>query len=667
MRQLDTFENLVSVPMERTSQEVADAKAKCRSDIEMHCLRMIPALEPGLLPHLPAFQAAMEIALPLKEHEWENLKVKLLEQLPDAEEQKNFKRVEWHKLQKHLQERRALDQKQKESKERKEKEWDDFQTPVRQKLGVYADEIIDRWVGNITKETAPNFAADVLNHCRRRFYEENPYSADDPYHINPLDTTTRVGKATLEVPTTRRLTLENMKFVFDNRIRPSTDRFGKELFLCSGCEYNPRFYAFEGVIQHYAAKHTSQLSVGPIVVHWKADWPAKPPFNPDPLVAGVVAYMTSTVPGLSKAKSSGQRQSCPSFHGTTLCEPPSHYGLTTAGSYNSTLYPVSIPPSRHQQIQQGIIQSHTQTHPVYLEQIAKDAREAWFQLSGIKDLPPSVRVHYVISKTIATFQAIFSCEPPLAVFMESLKEYASLKPVKNANGLLCLECYRNPPPASDGVSRVGRLFTFSALLQHFQTMHIARNRATLKPDWKTEMIKLPETRTIGMIRQAQGMDEEKYKLLKGVFTLAFSLPFPGKSFNGVINRAVHIPTLEDSKDRPTSLKSMTSPEQKGMVTSPPSKEKKEEIASIVVTSTHSLSSPLPRELLGPINLTFANKLTISRIFHPQVRDPTIIFTENAFRKLQQGIMAIKLLKLSLTTNTQIVLLIHALVISNPAP
>lgn len=582
MRHLGTFES--SGLVECTPQEVTEEKAKHRSDIEKRCLQMIPTLEPGLLPHLPAFQAAMEIALPLKEREWENLKAKLLEQLPDGDGQNHLERVEWHKLRKHLQERRDLDQKQKESKERKEKEWDDFQTPVRQKLEVYADEIINRWMGSITKETAPNFAADVLNHCRRRFYEDNPYSADDPYHINPLDTTTRVGKATLEVPTTRRLTLENMKFVFDNRIRPSTDPFGKELFLCSGCDYNPRFYAFEGVIQHYAAKHTSQLSVGPIVVHWKADWPAKPPFNPDPLVAGMVAYMTSTVPNLSQTKLDGQKKSCPPFHGAALHEPSRYYGSTTAGSYSSTLYPGYILPSRHQQMQQGITQSHTQTHPIYLEQIAKDAREAWFQLSGIKDLPPSVRIHYVISKTVTTFQAIFSCEPPLTVFIESLKEYASLKPVKNTNGLLCLECYRNPlPHASDGVSRVGRLFTFSALLQHFQTMHIARNRATIKPDWKTDMVKLPETRTIGMIGQAQGMDEEKYRLLKGVFALAFSLPFPGKSFYGVIDRAVHIPTLEDCKDRPKLLKSMNSLEQKGMVISPPfQKIKKKEIASRVV-------------------------------------------------------------------------------------
>lgn len=586
MQQLDTSEGPISVSMKRTSLEVAEMKAKRRSDIEMCCLRMFPSLEPGLLLHLPAFQAAVGIALPLNEHAWENLKVKLLEKLPDADKQESFKRVEWQKLQQHLEEHKALEQKQKESKERKEKEWDDFQTPVHQKLRVYADEIIDHWVGSITKETAPKFAADVLSHCRRRFYEENPYSADDPYHITPLDPTTRVGQATLEVPTTRRLTLENMKFVFDSRIRPSTDRFGKEIFLCSGCEYNPRFYAFESVIQHYAAKHTSQLSVGPIVVHWKTDWPAKPPFNPDPLVTGMAAYVASTVPGSSQAKTNSKRQPCPSPHETIVHQPTGQYRSTLASSYNSTRYSGYIHPSRNQQAQQEFTQPQViaRTHPAHLEQIAKDAREAWFQLSGIKDLPSSVRIYYVISKTITSFQAIFSSEPTLPVFIEALKEYASLKVVKNANGLLCLECHRNPPPpALDGANRAGRLFTFSALLQHFQIMHIARNRATIKPIWKTEMVKLPETRIIGMIRQAQGMDTEKYNLLKSVFALAFSLPLPGTGFNGAIERASSVPMLED---RPASVKSMTSPEQKGMATSPPSKQRKKEQASRVVTSPH---------------------------------------------------------------------------------
>lgn len=561
---------------EYTLQKVTEVKAKRRRDIEARCLRMVPPLTPELLVQIPAFQAAVNIALPLSEHDWGSLRIKLLGRISCTGEHENSKRVESQELQHRHEERKTLEKKQKETKERKEREWDDFQIPVREKLGTYADEIIKSWVGSITMEAAPKFAVDVLNHCRCRFYGENPYSADDPYHINPLDTTTRVGQATLEVPTTRRLTLENMKFVFDNKIRPYTDEFGRELFLCNGCEYNPRFYAFEGVIQHYAAKHTSQLSVGPIVVHWKADWPAKPPFDLDPLPPGRTSHQNSATPvfGQAHTKTSNRRQSHPFPQEAISHQPSSYYTPTFVAAYtlptpyNPMSYPGYTFPSQHQQLLQKAAQpGHTtQAHPVYLEQIAKDVREAWFQLSGIKDLPSSVRTHYVISKTIPSFQAKFSYEPPLVVFIEALREYASLKPVKNANGLLCFECHKNPPPpTSDGTGRIGRLFTFSALLQHFETMHIVRNRAVVKPDWKTEMVKLPETRLIGMIRQAQGMDKQKYTLLKDVFPLAFSLPLPGKGFNGVVNREAHGPKLECRINRPTFPKGMIAPEDKGNV------------------------------------------------------------------------------------------------------
>lgn len=568
-QQFDIPQGQTSVQMEQTPHEVTGAKARCRSGIKARCLRIVPSLKPELLLHIPEF------ALPLTDRAWETSDVKLLEQVAGVEEQGCLKQVECQKLQ-HYEERKVLEQKQKESKERKEREWDDFQAPVRERLGLYADEIINRWVGGVTKETAPKFAADVLDHCRRRFYEEKPYSADDPYHINPLDTTTRAGQATLEVPTARRLTLENMKFVFDNKIRPSTEHFGRELFLCNGCEYNPKFYAFEGVIQHYAAKHTSQLSVGQIVVHWKADWPAKPPFNLDPLAASMVLYQGSGAFRASPIKMIDQRPSYPFFRGAISHQPPSHYGYTPVNLYTpvTAFGPAAnahyIHPSQLQQTQ--IIQSKlvTQAHPVYLGRITKDAREAWFQLSGIKDLPSSVRVYYVISRTVSNFQASFSCELPLTLFIEALKEYPSLKPMKNANGLLCLQCHKNPPPpAPDGTSRIGRLFTLSALLQHFQAIHVLRSKATVKPDWRTEMVKLPETRLIGMIRQAQGMDEDKYKLLKDVFRLAFSLPLPGKSFNKATNHAVHAPTLEGPRNRSTSPNRILASEQKGKVASSP--------------------------------------------------------------------------------------------------
>ncbi|KAI5850419.1 hypothetical protein DFP73DRAFT_472728 [Morchella snyderi] len=530
----------VSLGIQHTVHETLEVKSKRRADIEFRCLQMRPFLKPELLAQLPAFQAAIKIPLPLTEHAWGNLKVKLLQQISGEDEQiygKNgpLKIKLLHENQK------ILEQKQKEIKDRKENEWDELQIPVRARLIIYADEITKHWTGCITEGTASKFAVDVLSYCRRRFYEETPYSLDDPHHINLLDTTTRVGKATLEVPTTRRLTLENMKFVFDNKIRPLTDQFGRELFACSGCEHNSRLYAFEGAIQHYAAKHTSKLSFGPIVVHWRTDWPEKLPFKPN----HPVSYPTA-VPFFQSDVNISQCQFYPSLQTSITHQLPGIFAPVSVGlhtshaAYNFSNYSGYNYPPHHQQVHQEIPQSESicQTHSIYLEQIAQDSRGAWFQLSGIKDLPSSVRVHYLISKTVPSFRNKFSCEPSLAVFIEALKEYKSLRPIRNTSGLLCLECYKNPPPpTAEGNIRAGRLFTFSALLQHFETIHILRNRAMIKPDWKTEMIKLPETRVIGMISQAQGMDVEKYSLLKGVFPLAFPLPFPGVNSSGIINEA----------------------------------------------------------------------------------------------------------------------------------
>ncbi|KAH8145105.1 uncharacterized protein LAJ45_10885 [Morchella importuna] len=539
-KQFDSSQVSGSVQVEHTVHEALEVKSKRRADIEFRCLQMRPFLKPELLAQLPAFQAAIKIPLPLTEHAWENLKVKLLKQISDEYEQ-GYGKTGPLKIKLLHEDRKILEQKQKEAKERKEIEWDELQVPVRARLIIYADEITKHWLGCITKDTAPKFAVDVLSYCRRRFYEETPYSTDDPYRINPLDTTTRVGKATLEVPTIRRLTLENMKFVFDNKIRPLTDQFGRELFACSGCEHNSRFYAFEGAIQHYAAKHTSQLSFGSIVVHWRADWPEKLPFKLD----HPISYPTA-VPFFQSDMNISQWQFYPSLQTSITHQLPGIFAPVSVGlhtshaAYNFSNYSGYNYPPHHRQSHQGIPQSESisQTHCIYLEQIAQDSRSAWFQLSGIKDLPSSVRVHYLISKIVPSFQNKFSCEPSLAVFIEALKEYKSLKPIRNTNGLLCLECYKSPPPpTAEGNIRAGRLFTFSALLQHFETIHILRNRAMTKPDWKTEMVKLPEARVIGMISQAQGMDVEKYSLLKSVFPLAFPLPFHGVNSSGIINEA----------------------------------------------------------------------------------------------------------------------------------
>lgn len=227
-----------------------------------------------------SFQAAIQIIKPLDDNAWEVLKPRLLSQREEAQQRENELVAQTRIVQEKYDERRQQDANIKEVKDVNDREWDDIQAPLRARIGGYADEIIrDGWQGGakVTKDNAPRFAAEVLIYVRKRFYAEvakDEAAARAAGHEPKPDPPNG--------PFTQKLVLENMKWIFDIKIKPLTEQYSKELFLCNGCENNFKFYGFEGVIQHYAAKHTSTLSVGSIVVHWRAEWPEESPFNPDP-------------------------------------------------------------------------------------------------------------------------------------------------------------------------------------------------------------------------------------------------------------------------------------------------------------------------------------------------------------------------------------------------
>ncbi|CAK7209761.1 hypothetical protein SCUCBS95973_000550 [Sporothrix curviconia] len=137
-------------------------------------------------------------------------------------------------------------------------EWDDIQGPVRLKILKFADEAIkgDWDEGDkVTKVNAPAFAADVLLHVRKRFYMEVEKDAKEARAAGRKPIVDPFGG-----PFTQKLSLENMKYVFDVKVKPITSKFRNDLFLCPSCDANMKFFGFEGVIQHYAAKHTTILS-----------------------------------------------------------------------------------------------------------------------------------------------------------------------------------------------------------------------------------------------------------------------------------------------------------------------------------------------------------------------------------------------------------------------
>lgn len=266
---------------ERTAEQAAELKAARKAEIERRSLLLDPPLTAEVLSHIPAFQAATHIVARLDDEAWERLKPRLLAQRADAEKMLKSEDEAESKSKQELEGQPRLEittlATHKEARDRIDGHWEVTQAPLRVKIAGYADEVIrDSWGKGkkITKESCSRFAVDALIYVRTRFYAEvakDAAAAKAAGKIPPSDPP--------EGPFTQKLTLENMKWIFDAKFKPYTESLRKELFYCNGCEGNHKAFGFEGVIQHYAAKHTSALSLGSIVVHWRAEWPEHPPFS----------------------------------------------------------------------------------------------------------------------------------------------------------------------------------------------------------------------------------------------------------------------------------------------------------------------------------------------------------------------------------------------------
>ena len=607
-----------------------------------------PPLLPNVLHHMESFQAAIQISTALTDTAWEVLIPRLLAQRDNAERREHERIQQGKILQAKSEERRQQEAQLKEAKETLDKEWDAVQTPIRNQLAAYADEIIDEsWSGgkSITKDTCPKFAADVLLYARRRFYDD----------LAQVDSVTRAAGGLIRSdspnePPTRKLILENMKWLFDNKIKILTEHFQKELFLCNGCDGNFKFYGFEGVIQHYAAKHTTSLSMGSVVVHWRAEWPEHPPFHPNPSAAKAAYYaipmpMSSNVQGqfsmaphtnptyggygqapvvpLQMARHGnentqfsagayqmqyqgnfqeapypppsvpGQYPNHTGFHGHPQAYPPgSHYGPDQVGihyastgplngyngyqNYSSPYVPPAYPahlsahepetgfhsqgprgfPSRPPNLPPKPMQpqivpldnsrrmpgSGVELYQLQMIEMAKHARDVWFGTSGIKDIPQSVRIYVVIHHMVSRFEARYTNEPSLAMFIDGLDHNSLMRPVRSLNGLACKTCVTGGNGSGAGFHShpqlaVGdrKLYTLPHLLNHFKAVHVERAMPTVhsqtgletpRLDWKTDMIELPETPLIADLINAPGMDDAKLQLIAWVFPGVFPSPLP---------------------------------------------------------------------------------------------------------------------------------------------
>ncbi|TLS22720.1 uncharacterized protein PpBr36_05943 [Pyricularia pennisetigena] len=323
---------------ERTREEVAELKAARRVEIERRAALLDPPMQPSLLVHIPSFQAATQIITPLDDSSWELLKPRLLAQRADAEQREREAALQ-ATLQQELAERRRAADANKDD-EASDSDWDELQGPLRARISRYADEFIEKnWDDGdkVSKDMCGEFAASVLLHVRKQFYAD---VAKDAAAARALGKEPTVDPP--KGPFTQKLTLENMKWIFDVKIRPHTESLRKELFLCNGCDANFKYYGFEGVVQHYAAKHTGALSLGSIVVYWRAEWPEIPPFRPNPRAARQ-SYNQAQAQIAQQQKNGQMRHGYPTYQTPLPSVPPQHgpaYPVPPAAApYVAPLYP----------------------------------------------------------------------------------------------------------------------------------------------------------------------------------------------------------------------------------------------------------------------------------------------------------------------------------------
>ena len=609
---------------------------------------MNPPLTAGVLAHMPSFQAAIQIIQPLTDGAWEVLKPRLLSQREEAELRENDRLAQTRVVQERFDERRYQDpMAASDSKELVDREWDDVQAPLRARIGGYADETIHNgWSrGNkVNFDNCPKFAADVLIYVRKRFYAE---LAKDEAALRATGREPPVDPP--NGPFLRKLVLENMKWVFDTKVKPHTEQYRKELFLCNACEANSKWYGFEGVIQHFAAKHTNALSVGSVVVHWKSEWPEYPPFNPDPSAVSNPSYLTTapsasapyaghspamnygyggyqpapvpaSMPGTMVApmqnslpaplqapmyapnphgyqESPGPYYGHPQFGDQYLGQqngqypPPQPYQDSSQGyqqpqqysapppatggylqstqdypqqGYNppytapnngaypppsqSVLYSTSSPADSSQHgayypqeknhapnyIQPPLTTpsnavaqppQKTEEYKAQLQEIARSARDTWDTINPIKAIPHPVKVYTIIHHLLVRSRESFAEDPPLQMIIDGLSNNKEMRPVRNIHGLACKACILGL--AGSKRKQQKKPLSFPQLLNHFRDDHeraIPKPEDGYQPDWKTDMVELPEISKLTQLMNGPLKDDQRLGLV--IEAIAELIPAP---------------------------------------------------------------------------------------------------------------------------------------------
>ena len=496
---------------------------------------------PNVLQHIESYQAAVQITAPMDESAWGLLKPRILAQR-EAAELLEYQRAQRVAL---LQAAATVNSHDtifsRHNKESDESEYEHAQQPLRNKLGEYADNFINgQWHGGkvLDRENTPIFTANALQYIWKTYVRDQEAIPE----VEDKHTTESRYQSRTPAPDVF-LSLDNMKWVYDSRIKPLADVHRREHFLCAECTdvANPKWFGFESLMQHYGAKHTTIFSRGNVVVHWQtAPWPEDPPFHQNPEAWTKLERRVKDI--------KGSRSRGTPHNGHNAPYPPPDRSFLTDVSSPVTQLPlphllgVSLPQASHQysQKQHSTYAGHesilpsipssecSRTRGEKMSKFIDDARDIWSVMQGISEIAECIRIHTIFHNAATRFYPVFGELLDLDLVTEALTDQPDLRPLRNARGLACKQCVAdaNPMSANRGEYytriRPVKLLSTSSLISHFKSAHLERQ--TL--DWTIDMIEVPDRSTITGLLNTPGMDDEKLSLVAAAFPGIFPVPLP---------------------------------------------------------------------------------------------------------------------------------------------
>lgn len=553
-------------------QALKDAK---KADIEYRAQTDIhPPILLGTLENMGVFQAAVNDLQPLDDNSWLPLKARLIIEREQTQELEYKRMTTASAIQSTLPNFKPDSQSSYKGKavDRQKADYELSQEPIRKRLGALADRHIEKhWSGgrDVAYPNLPDFAADVLCSVRALYMQaikdEGVNSSDPEAFLN----------------------LDSMKWVYEHKIKPRAVRITLELFNCCVCE-NSRFYAFEGMIQHFGAKHDEDFGENNVIVQWRrAAWTEDPPFvYHGPMVrprAGLPVTTSAEIGNSMAAAASLPTQPVSAnttdtaFTGNshemaaaaslpTQPSPATATATTPAGINHAMAATASLPTqpasmnataTTSAEVTQeqataaasllpSLLRGLPQAQPIEASSkdtatststanfvdpsvISQTAYWYWSALENVRGLWNSVRL-------TATLNSLVKCckkHSDKAFDLDTLAVALRLPAAKELlvpRDLACQICVVSKFGSSVSFpsyaerTRGGFFASPLALVEHFQAVH--QDSRAKAFGWLHEMIEVPDDEDIRGLMTAVGMNDSKLAILADAFPRVFPQPLP---------------------------------------------------------------------------------------------------------------------------------------------